>query len=404
MVQVVFVHPDLGIGGAERLVIDAALALKKKGHSVSFITAHHNPNHCFPETIDGSLKVICKGDWLPRSTFGLMFALWAYIRMMYIAFYLTFFSKLNYEVVFVDQISACIPILRLKRNIKILFFCHYPDQLLTERKSILKTIYRYFIDKLEEITTKMADIILVNSKFTMNVFKKTFKSITVNPSVLYPSFDFSKFNMDKNALSAFDTKHKMTFLSLNRYERKKNVSLAIEAFHLLIKGMNHKERDKVHLVIAGGYDNRVAENKLYYNELVSLAKDLEIDNFVTFLKSPLDELKMSLLHQATCLLYTPSNEHFGIVPIESMYMGTPVIAVNTGGPTETVLDGETGFLREQNPEEFSSVMKSFVDGIISKADMSKTCHQHVVNQFSFEKFSNHLHYVVQGLVDGRKRR
>lgn len=48
MVRVLFIHPDLGIGGAERLVVDAALALKSKGKVVSFLTAHHDKKHCFP--------------------------------------------------------------------------------------------------------------------------------------------------------------------------------------------------------------------------------------------------------------------------------------------------------------------------------------------------------------------
>lgn len=52
--RVLFLHPDLGIGGAERLVCDAAKALKSKGHKVSFFTTYHDPNHCFPETRDGT--------------------------------------------------------------------------------------------------------------------------------------------------------------------------------------------------------------------------------------------------------------------------------------------------------------------------------------------------------------
>lgn len=41
--RVCFVHPDLGIGGAERLVVDAAVALQSKGHNVSMVTSHHDP-------------------------------------------------------------------------------------------------------------------------------------------------------------------------------------------------------------------------------------------------------------------------------------------------------------------------------------------------------------------------
>ena len=43
----VFLHPDLGIGGAERAMIDAALSLKSNGHSVEFVTSHHDKAHCF---------------------------------------------------------------------------------------------------------------------------------------------------------------------------------------------------------------------------------------------------------------------------------------------------------------------------------------------------------------------
>jgi len=43
------------------------------------------------------------------------------------------------------------------------------------------------------------------------------------------------------------------------------------------------------------------------------------------------------------VLYTPEMEHFGIVPIETMYLERPVITCNSGGPKETVEDGVTGF-------------------------------------------------------------
>ena len=66
MVKVAFIHPDLGIGGAERLVCDSALALKSSGHTVKIFTSHHDPSHCFAETRDGSLDVEAVGDFLPR--------------------------------------------------------------------------------------------------------------------------------------------------------------------------------------------------------------------------------------------------------------------------------------------------------------------------------------------------
>lgn len=50
---VVFFHPDLGIGGAERLVVDAAVGLQERGHRVVIFTSHCDPKHCFEEARDG---------------------------------------------------------------------------------------------------------------------------------------------------------------------------------------------------------------------------------------------------------------------------------------------------------------------------------------------------------------
>ena len=166
MVKVIFLHPDLGIGGAERLVVDAGLALKAKGHQVAFVTSHHDKGHCFQETRNGTFPVITVGDWLPRSIFGRCMALCAYLRMIFAALWLVTFSDLGPEVIFVDQISACIPFIRLFSRAKIVFYCHFPDQLLTQRQTSLKSLYRMPLDWLEEITTGQADTVLVNSRFT----------------------------------------------------------------------------------------------------------------------------------------------------------------------------------------------------------------------------------------------
>jgi hypothetical protein len=41
------------LGGAERLVVDAAVGLQEAGHQVTIYTNHHDPSHCFEETRDG---------------------------------------------------------------------------------------------------------------------------------------------------------------------------------------------------------------------------------------------------------------------------------------------------------------------------------------------------------------
>lgn len=55
--HIVFFHPDLGIGGAERLVVDAAVGLQDRGHKVTIFTSHCDPRHCFDEARDGKLPL-----------------------------------------------------------------------------------------------------------------------------------------------------------------------------------------------------------------------------------------------------------------------------------------------------------------------------------------------------------
>ncbi|XP_056141967.1 alpha-1,3/1,6-mannosyltransferase ALG2 isoform X2 [Lampris incognitus] len=400
MARVVFLHPDLGIGGAERLVVDAAVALKSRGCSVQIWTAHYDPTHCFSETLD--LPVMCIGDWLPTSVFGYLHALCAYLRMIYVALYLVFFSGVEYDVVFCDQVSVCIPVLRLSRHRKkVLFYCHFPDQLLTQRKSALKKIYRAPIDWLEERTTGMADMILVNSQFTAGVFRETFQSLRgVQTDVLYPSLNTQTFDQPCSETQSLGgllpEGTSCLFLSLNRYERKKNLNLALEAMATLKSRLPSDQKTGIHLVVAGGYDERVAENVQHHAELKELAAQLGLDGCVSFLRSPSDALKVALLRGSTAVLYTPSREHFGIVPVEAMYCRCPVVAVNSGGPLESVEDAETGFLREPTAEAFSGAMERLVGEPRLRRDMGEAGRRRVLNKFSLQAFSDQLHgYILR---------
>lgn len=60
--------------------------------------------------------------------------------------------------------------------------------------------------------------------------------------------------------------------------------------------------------------------------------------------------KQILFERCLCILYTPENEHFGIVPLEAMQYEKVVIACNSGGPRETVIHGVTGFLCDNTPK------------------------------------------------------
>ncbi len=149
--------------------------------------------------------------------------------------------------------------------------------------------------------------------------------------------------------------------------------------------------------MAGGYDPRLEENIAHFSELEQLAAEegLEAGKEVAFLKSPSEHKKLELLHRSLALLYTPSGEHFGIVPVEAMYCGLPVVAVADGGPRETVVDGQTGFLREATAEAFAGAMNALLEGGDElKRTMGKNGRRRVQENFSFQAFTESLNRAV----------
>lgn len=67
--RIVFIHPDLGIGGAERLVVDAAVGLQGLGYSTTFLTSHCDKTHCFDECRDGTSHFLTIYSNLTNSRF-----------------------------------------------------------------------------------------------------------------------------------------------------------------------------------------------------------------------------------------------------------------------------------------------------------------------------------------------
>jgi glycosyltransferase involved in cell wall biosynthesis len=66
------------------------------------------------------------------------------------------------------------------------------------------------------------------------------------------------------------------------------------------------------------------------------------------------------MKKAKAFVFPSEQEDFGIIPVEAMAVGTPVIALGQGGPLETIVDGKTGiFFNERTPESLISAVKKF---------------------------------------------
>lgn len=128
---------------------------------------------------------------------------------------------------------------------------------------------------------------------------------------------------------------------------------------------------------------------------------------VLFLLSIPSDSKFTLLRSATMLVYTPPNEHFGIVPLEAMLCRVPVLADTTGGPTETVVDGETGWLRDISKRggkyggEWTKVMEFALDSRSRPTlrRMGMNGRRRVMELFTKEKMAERLEEVMYRLQD-----
>jgi alpha-1,3/alpha-1,6-mannosyltransferase len=307
---------------------------------------------------------------------------------------------------------------------KILFYGHYPDRLLVKQDQgwikHIKNIYRVPFDTIEEWSTGCADSIVVNSKYTRSVYRSTFPWFRIRSlRVIYPCVDTKVIEQASSPSSLWPDKKLL--LSINRFEGKKDLSLAVEAY----AGLSKQERSKARLVLAGGYDSAIHENVRTHKALQELADSLQLthatfksqdtaltdmstdDVDVLFLLSVPQELKARLLQSASILVYTPTNEHFGIVPLEAMLAGVPVLATNTGGPLETIYDGRTGWLRSPSRvDQWTDVMRKplIPSSAGSLAKMGQSGKERVLAEFSQTKMTELFNHEIQRVIGSTEKR
>jgi len=187
--------------------------------------------------------------------------------------------------------------------------------------------------------------------------------------ILYPGVN------TKSLLPTWEYRHE--FLIPGRIMWTKNLELAIDAYKLLLE----RRPDLSHftLTMAGFVDEK---SRPYLAKLRERAAGFD---GIRFLPSPADNELFALCRQAWTVLYPPFNEDWGLVPIEAMALGKPVIASARGGPLETVVDGETGLLVEPRPDLFASAMERLATDESLVRRMGQAAHQRAAG-FDWDAF------------------
>lgn len=182
------------------------------------------------------------------------------------------------------------------------------------------------------------------------------------------------------------------FLYVSRITPGKRQHLAIEAFKLFCDS-----KGNFRFVIAGTTDS-TEHSRRYLEELRNISLGYPIE----FVLSPSDDTVRDLYSNCYLTLFTAKNEDFGLAPLESMASGKPVIALNEGGPKETIINGTTGFLVD-DIAGMAERMVYLADNIDENISMGKRGREHVEKNFSPESFYTKIDALIQSVLRKDKK-
>lgn len=211
----------------------------------------------------------------------------------------------------------------------------------------------------DQNAVKKIDYLVANSKEVQRRIKRDYGR---DSTVIYPPVDVEKFSY----IGEVETNEKF-FLIVSRLGGYKKIDIAIKAFNQL--GLRLK-------ILGDGpqmpYLRSIAEPN------------------IEFLGRTSDEILAKELLSCTALIF-PTDEDFGIVPVEAQAAGKPVIAYRSGGALETVIEDKTGlFFDEQTAEAIIGAVKRFETGHFDPKDARANA-----QKFSKEEFKRSFKFFVE---------
>jgi D-inositol-3-phosphate glycosyltransferase len=184
-------------------------------------------------------------------------------------------------------------------------------------------------------------------------------------------------------------------LFVGRIEPLKGVDTLIQAMSCL----QLTESQRVHLAIIGG-DPAASPQEMSAEmaRLQKLCDDLAVEQTVVFLGRR-DQDKLPYYYSAAELVVMPSHyESFGMVALESMACGTPVIASEVGGLAYLVKDGETGFtIPDQEPETLCEKISWLLNDDEMHQTMSRRAVEYAQN-YAWHKIAGQIVDVYRSLL------
>lgn len=232
-------------------------------------------------------------------------------------------------------------------------------------RSMIAKLVLHYIRIWDFSSASRVDFFIANSNYTARRIKKIYGR---DAEVIYPPVNITNFPLSENKENFY--------LTASRMVPYKMIPMVIEAFSLL--------PDRKLVVIGDGPD---------YGKAKKLAKGHKNIRLLGY--QPTEVLR-EYMQKAKAFIFA-AEEDFGIMPVEAMACGTPVIAFARGGATETVVDGKTGlFFHEQTPQALIEAIKHF-EKIEDKLDPKEI--RKNAEKFSEENFKRKFENFVSSKVE-----
>ncbi|MFA5142302.1 MAG: glycosyltransferase [Candidatus Woesearchaeota archaeon] len=307
--DLVITHPNLYLKGGAELVL---LKIAQK-YNAKIYTYNYRPENTWADFKDLDVNVIKNYDM--NSLFMLKTCKGFYRYKI----------KDNYDVINAHWSPS--NWIR-NRNERVVWYCHSPARafydLYEQRQKEYSLPVRWghaaFADIYRSIDKKINSQIEKICCNSLNVQHRIRTYFDRESEVISPGVDLNDFE---------SLDYQRYFFYPSRITPSKRIEFAIEAFNLLNKKYPHFQ-----LVIAGGLQEK---DRPYLEKIQKICPTKIMIN--------VSEEKMKELY-ANCyaVLFSGMDEDFGITPLEAMASFKPIISVNEGGPRETIIDGETGYL------------------------------------------------------------
>jgi glycosyltransferase involved in cell wall biosynthesis len=150
------------------------------------------------------------------------------------------------------------------------------------------------------------------------------------------------------------------------------------------------ERDDLHGFPLIEAINRLADERIKFRILTLSGSEFELD----------EKALRETYQQAIVTLCLDRSEPFGLIPLEAMACGIPVIAVDEGGYRETVVDSQTGFLVERDPELIYRKLLDLAGNPNKRLVMGKAGRKRAISQFSWQGHGQKLQIAIEEINHG----